>query len=41
MLHLEVLIVECIPINTRRTRSVAVDEVSALDHEVLDDTMEY
>ena len=40
MLQLEVLVLELVPIDGFPTRSVAVREITALDHKLLDDTME-
>ena len=40
VLDVKVLIIERTSINTRRARSIAVDKVSTLDHEILDDPME-
>lgn len=38
--ELEVLVIEAVSVNALTTSSVTVGEVSSLDHEVRDDTME-
>ena len=40
MPHLEILILEFLPINTSATRSVVVGEIASLDHEIRNQTVE-